>query len=263
LPDFPDLTLWRAIAIVLAGGAAGFINAIVGSGTLVSFPTMVSLGFDNISANIANNIGLFPGSGSGAYGFRRELAGQKKRLLMLGSASGLGALLGAILLLNLPAAAFKRIVPFLILTGVLLVLNQPRIMGWVKKRRESAGVDTSVERMTPLLWAAVFAAGVYGGYFGAAQGVLLIGIMGALINDELVRINAAKNVLATIVGGVAAVVFVIRGNVPWGAAGLVAVGSVIGAQLGATVGRKIPPPALRRIVGVVGISAAVKLFLDW
>jgi uncharacterized protein len=263
LPNFPDLTPWRALAIALAGGGAGFINAIVGSGTLVSFPTMVGLGFDNISANIANNIGLFPGSGSAAYGYRRELAGQKKRLITLGAASGLGALIGAILLLKLPASAFKRVVPFLILIGVVLVLNQPRIMAWVKTRREQAGIDTSIDRVTPLLWVGVFAAGIYGGYFGAAQGVLVIGIMGALLNDELVRINAAKNVLVTIVGAVAAAVFVIRGNVPWAAAGLVAVGSILGAQLGAKVGRNIPPLVLRRIVGVVGICAATKLFLDW
>ncbi len=194
----PDLTLLRALAISAAGCAAGFMNSIVGSGTLISFPTLVNVGFDSIAANVANNIGLFPGSTSAAYGYRRELAGQRRRLLLLSTASATGAVIGAILLFTLSKAAFTYIVPFLILIGVMLVVLQPTIMTKVKVRQanrsaqQQPGSTQTTREVTPLLWLAVCAAGVYGGYFGAAQGVILIGIMGILLQDELVRINAAK-----------------------------------------------------------------------
>jgi uncharacterized protein len=262
----PDLTLLRALAISAAGCAAGFMNSIVGSGTLISFPTLVNVGFDSIAANVANNIGLFPGSTSAAYGYRRELAGQRRRLLLLSTASATGAVIGAILLFTLSKAAFTYIVPFLILIGVMLVVLQPTIMAKVKVRQanrsaqQQPGSTHTTREVTPLLWLAVCAAGVYGGYFGAAQGVILIGIMGILLQDELVRINAAKNVLSAVVGCVAAVVFIARGNVPWTAAGLVAVGSVTGGLIGARIGRKIPPNVLRAVVAIVGVIAATKLF---
>jgi uncharacterized protein len=261
----PDLTLLRALAITAAGAAAGFMNSIVGSGTLLSFPTLVGVGFDSIAANVANNIGLFPGSTSASYGYRRELQGQRKRLLILSTASAVGALIGAVLLFTLPKAAFKFIVPFLILIGVSLVVLQPTIVAKVKARQAKSTPVSAVQpqrEVTPLLWLSICAAGVYGGYFGAAQGVILIGIMGIALQDELVRINAAKNVLAAIVGLVAAVVFVAKGNVPWEAAGLVAVGSISGGLLGARIGRKIAPTVLRAIVATVGIVAASKLLWE-
>jgi uncharacterized protein len=258
----PDLTLARSAAIVAAGGAAGFINSIVGSGTLVSFPTLVGIGFDRIDANVANNVGLFPGSGSAAYGFREELRGQRRRLQFLASASATGAVVGALLLLVLPARAFRIIVPFLVLLGVVMVVLQPRIVAWVRTRQSRAGKDLTVDQLTLPLWCAVCAAGIYGGYFGAAQGVILIGILGAMLQDDLVRINAAKNVLAAVVGAAASVIFVLRGGVPWAAAGLVTSGSVVGAQLGAKVGRRIPATVLRGIVAAVGTAVAVRLFLE-
>jgi uncharacterized protein len=259
----PDLTLLRALAIVAAGSAAGFMNSIVGSGTLISFPTLVGVGFGDIAANVANNIGLFPGSTSAAYGYRKELQGQRHRLIVLSSASAVGAVIGAVLLFTLSKAAFTYIVPFLILIGVTLVLLQPTIVSRVKARQEAAtrsgGATVASREVSPALWLAVCAAGVYGGYFGAAQGVILIGVMGIFLQDELVRINAAKNVLAGVVGFVAAMVFVAKGNVPWGAAGLVAIGSITGGLVGAKIGRKIPAPVLRGIVATVGIAAATKL----
>lgn len=267
-----ELTLAKAALITLAGGGAGFVNAIVGSGTLISFPTLVGVGFERLAANMANNVGLVPGSMSAAYGYRRELVGQKYRLSRLIPASAFGALTGALALLLLPSSTFKKIVPFLVLTGVLLVLFQPMSQRILKERRAKAA-ESAVEsllpartgndsKVTPLLFFLVFLTGIYGGYFGAAQGVILMGVMGIAFDDDLQRINATKNVLAGVVNGVAATVFIIRGGFPYAAAGLIAVGSVIGAQLGSKVGRRIPPQVLRSIIVVVGTVVAFKLLLS-
>ncbi len=260
-----ELTALRALAIASAGGAAGFINAIVGSGTLISFPTIVGVGFDKLAANIANNIGLFPGSISASHGYRRELVGQRRRLIRLVPMSALGGLTGSLLLLKLPSRYFDRIVPFLVLTGVVLVLAQTRLQALVKQRQASrrSGVITNAhhEHISPWLQLGVFTTGIYGGYFGAAQGIILMGFLGIALTDDVQRLNATKNVLATAVNGAAAVVFVIRGDVLWGVAGLVALGSVLGAQLGALVGRRIPPILLRIIIVVVGTGVALKLLL--
>lgn len=273
-----DITPLRALAIVAAGGGAGFINAIVGSGTLISFPTLVGLGFAERAANIANNIGLFPGSVSASYGYRRELKGQRDRLVRLIPMSMLGSLVGSSALLVLPSRYFKRIVPFLVLLGVALVLFQPRLNRFVAQRRKasaaaaasaplsaSAALSGSAHPADQIgvgLQAGVFFAGIYGGYFGAAQGVILMGLMGIALTDDLQRINATKNALATVVNGTAALVFVIRGNVPWAAAGLVAIGSIVGAQIGAHYGRRIPPKVLRGIIVTVGTIVAIKLLLS-
>lgn len=261
-----ELTALRALAIASAGGAAGFLNAIVGSGTLISFPTIVGVGFDKLAANIGNNIGLFPGSISASHGYRRELVGQRARLIRLIPMSALGGLTGALLLLVLPSRYFARIVPFLVLTGVALVVAQTRLQALVRQnqasRRSSVITHPTHERISPWLQLGVFATGIYGGYFGAAQGIILMGILGIALTDEVQRLNATKNVLATAVNGAAAVVFVIRGDVPWGVVGLVALGSVLGAQLGALVGRRISPMLLRVIIVVVGTGVALKLLLS-
>ena len=257
----PDLTIGRAIAIVAAGGAAGFMNSIVGSGTLISFPTLVGVGFDKITANVTNNIGLFPGSASASWGFRQELRGHARRLLVLASASAIGALIGALLLFRLSAGTFKVVVPFLVLVGVVLVLIQPFVMTRLRERR--AGTDASqIGRITPALWLAVCAAGVYGGYFGAAQGVILIGIMGLTLDEPLVRVNAFKNVLSTVVGLVAGLVFLTKTSVPWTSVALLAIGSISGGLIGARIGRRIAPQVLRGIVATVGVVAAVRLLIQ-
>ncbi len=222
-----DLTLAKSSIIVLAGGAAGFINSIVGSGTLISFPTLVGLGFAERAANIANGTGLFPGGLSAVAAQRPELVGQQRRLMRLGPASMLGGVVGAVLLLTLPGSVFKKVVPFLILFGVALVIVGPTIQKKVRERSVGAKADPG-EKVGPALWSAVFLAGVYGGYFGAAQGIILMGILGIALQDSLPRLNATKNVLSAIVNGIAAVVFVIRGGLLWPVVGLVALGSVIG-----------------------------------
>ncbi|QMU78495.1 sulfite exporter TauE/SafE family protein [Streptacidiphilus sp. PB12-B1b] len=248
---------WEAVGVFAAGIGAGAINAVVGSGTLITFPVLLAVGLPPVTANVSNTLGLVPGSLSGAYGYRAELGGQRDRLIRLGTASLFGGILGAVLLLILPADAFQAIVPVLIGIALLLVVLQPWLAKVVAARR--TGPARAEGGIALIL--GVFASGVYGGYFGAAQGVLLLGLMGLLLADDLQRINATKNILAMIVNGVAAVVFLIDGRIDWTAAGLIAGGSVIGGQIGSRVGRRLPPVALRAIIVVVGLAAIVKLLL--
>ena len=247
----------EAVLIALAGVAAGTINTVVGSGTLITFPTLLAFGVPPVTANVSNTVGLVPGSMSGVVGYRRELAGQRSRVLRLGSASLIGGVVGAVLLLVLPSSAFDAIVPALIALGVVLVLLGPRIQRSVAARAESRGgiPDHGVW----WVWPAVAAAGVYGGYFGAAQGVLLMAILGIGVVDSMQRHTATKNVLALIVNAVAALVFIAVADIDWTVAGLIAVGSVIGGQIGATVGRRLPPVLLRAVIATVGVVALVVL----
>ena len=244
----------EAIAVFGAGVAAGGINAIVGSGSLITFPTLLAFGVPAVTANVSNNVGLVPGNVSGAYGYRKELAGQWKRLLVLASGSAIGAATGAILLLKLPAGTFKVIVPALILIACVLVIVQPRLNGWLAARRSGESQNGG-----PVLWTGVLGSGIYGGYFGAAQGVLMIGLLGIFLDEPIQRINGLKNVLTFVVNGVAAIVFISVTHVDWILAGLIAVGSTIGGYLGARYGRRLPPMALRVLIVVIGVIAAVKL----
>ena len=247
----------EAVLIALAGVAAGTINTVVGSGTLITFPTLLAFGVPPVTANVSNTVGLVPGSMSGVFGYRRELAGQRGRVLRLGAASLLGGVAGALLLLWLPSSAFDAIVPALIALGVVLVVLGPRIQRAVAARAESRGgiPDHGVW----WVWPAVAAAGVYGGYFGAAQGVLLMAILGIGVADSMQRHTATKNVLALIVNAVAALVFIAVADIDWTVAGLIALGSVVGGQIGAGVGRRLPPVLLRAVIAGVGVVALAVL----
>ncbi|MBG0814006.1 sulfite exporter TauE/SafE family protein [Planomonospora sp. ID82291] len=248
------MTPWEAVAIFAAGVGAGGVNAVVGSGSLITFPTMVAVGLPPIVANVSNNIGLVPGSLTGALGYRQELKGQRDRLVRLGAGSVAGSLIGGVLLLYLPARTFDVVVPVLIGLACVLVMVQPRLGAWLNARREHTRPHGG-----PWLWFGVFAAGIYGGYFGAAQGVLLIGLLGIFLDDGLQRANAAKNVLSLLVNTTAAVLFVLVAEVDWRAVGLVAAGAAIGGFLGAKVGRRLPAPVLRVFIVCVGVAAMVKL----
>ncbi|MFI5715111.1 sulfite exporter TauE/SafE family protein [Nocardia sp. NPDC051750] len=247
------------LAVFAAGIAAGGINAVVGSGTLITFPVLLAVGLPPVTANVSNTVGLVPGSISGVIGYRRELSGQRARLLRYGSASLLGAAVGAVLLLTLPEGAFAAIVPVLIIAALVLVVVQPRLSAWVRERQRAA--DSPSAHGGPILLAAIFATGIYGGYFGAAQGVLLLGLLGVFVQEDLQRLNAVKNVLALLVNALSAAIFIVVAEVDWRVVGLIAAGSIIGGQLGARVGRKLSPNVLRAVIVVVGTIAVVRLLI--
>ena len=249
----------EAVAILLAGVAAGTINTVVGSGTLITFPTLLAFGVPPVTANVSNTIGLVPGGIAGAIGYRRELAGQRPRVLRLATASLVGGIVGAVLLLVLPDDAFAAIVPVLILLGCVLVVLQPRISAWVAARHDAAG--GLPHHGAWWVWPGVLLTGVYGGYFGAAQGVLLMAVLGIGVDESLQRLNAVKNVLAAIVNAIAGLLFIAVAEVDWQVVALIAVGSVVGAQIGATVGRRLPAAVLRVVIVVVGVAALVSFLL--
>jgi uncharacterized protein len=256
----PTVSLLEGVLLLLAGLAGGTINAVVGSGSLITFPTLLALGHPPVLANVSNNIGMVPGGVAGTWGCRRDLADQRGRVAVLGLMSALGGLSGALLLLVLPPATFRAVVPALLGVSVVLVLLQPGIQRRVSLRRSRAArgerpIASAGAR------AGVAAAGVYGGYFGGAQGVLLIGVLGALLPETLHRVNALKNALATCVNACAAVVFlaVARDQIDWRVVVLIAAGSACGGLLGARVGRALSPMVLRTVVVVVGLTAIAML----
>ncbi|GAA4764361.1 sulfite exporter TauE/SafE family protein [Actinomycetospora chibensis] len=245
-----------AAIIVVASVWAGMVNTIVGSGTLVTFPVLLALGYPPLTANVSNGLGLVPGSLTGSIGYRRELRGLRGRVVRLGVASVLGGLTGAVLLLWLPPDAFDAVVPVLVALAVVLVVIQP----WVSRRMAARRPDGAPRtRVGPAVSAATYGTGVYGGYFGAAQGVLLLATLGLLIDDDLQRHNAVKNVLATLANLVSGIVFALVAPVSWPVVACVAGGSIVGGVIGSLVGRRLPPVVLRGVIVVVGVAALVQL----
>jgi uncharacterized membrane protein YfcA len=212
---------------------------------------------------MSNAVGLVAGSVSGTWGYRRELRGQWDRLRWQIPASLVGAALGAYLLLHLPEKVFTRVVPALLVLALILVLIGPRIQAWARRRAEATG--RSAEHITPARMTALvlgtFAVGVYGGYFTAAQGILLVGVMGALLPESVQRMNAAKNLLTLLVNLVAAAGYTLVAfdRISWPVAGLIAVGSSIGGLIGARYGRRLSPNALRATIVVVGLIGLYRL----
>lgn len=248
---------YEVLALLAAGMAAGTINTVVGSGTLITFPTLLFFGVPPLVANVSNTVGLVAGGLTGIHGYRLELVGQGRTLRRLMPYSFLGALTGAILLLKLPESAFNAIVPALIAAALLLVLLGPRLQAWAATRHPD---DDSPGRRL-LLTVGIFATGVYGGYFGAAQGILLVGIMSVLMVISLQRINGLKNVLATVANAVAAVVFMLVGwdLIDWSVAALIAAGALAGGYVGAKVGRRLSPGVLRGLIVIIGVLAIAKI----
>ncbi|GAA4121997.1 sulfite exporter TauE/SafE family protein [Knoellia locipacati] len=258
--------LGEAALILVAGVVAGTINTVVGSGTLVTFPTLLFFGFAPVTANVSNTVGLVAGGLTGSWGYRHELGGMRGTLLRWAPMSLLGGVVGALLLLVLDPAAFRTIVPVLIALGVLLVAFGPRITAWSTTRRGDApptALGDHSRRRALLLAFCVFATAVYGGYFGAAQGVILMGILTTLTSESLQSLNGIKNVLATIVNAVAALTFVVVApeQVDWTVAGLIAAGSLVGGVIGSKVGRRLPPNVLRAVIIVIGLVAIGRMVL--
>ena len=253
------VSVLEAVAILLAGMAAGTINTVVGSGTLITFPTLLFLGYPPVVANVSNTVGLVAGGVTAVHGYRAELEGARRTLTRLAPASLVGGVIGALLLLVLPPEAFQAIVPVLIAIGLLLVLLGPRLQRRAAQRHE-AGIPAAPWHAAALL-VGVLVAGIYGGYFGAAQGVILMGVMSALSSEPIQRLNGYKNVLATIVNAVAAVTFMVVAwdQISWAAAGLIAIGAFAGGWVGGKIGRRLPPVVLRGVILVVGIVGIVKI----
>jgi hypothetical protein len=254
---------FHVLLIGLAGFAAGAINALVGSGTLITFPTLVALGYPPVTSTMSNAVGLVAGSISGTWGYRAELRGQWDRLRWQIPASLAGAVLGAFLLLHLPPTVFARVVPVLLVLALVLVVIGPRIQSWARRRAEEAG--RSPEHITParkaVLVLATFGVGVYGGYFTAAQGILLVGVMGALLPESVQRMNAAKNLLTLVVNVVAAISYTLVAfdRISWPVAGIIAATSLVGGWIGARYGRRLSPNALRSTIVVVGLIGLYRL----
>ncbi len=258
----------QIVLILLAGVGAGAINAAVGSGTLITFPALVAFGVPPQVATMSNALGLIPGNIASSIGYREEIRGQGRRLLSWLPASVLGALLGAFLLLHLPETAFEAIVPVLIVLALIMVVVQPALQRHLKKRKAAAGqlagdmgeVGPSTGRAV-IVWLAIAATAVYGGYFAAAQGIILIGLLGLLTDEPLQRLNGVKNVLVLAVNTVAAACYVVVGfeRINWMAVLLVAIGSLFGGYFGARIARKINPTLLRGIIVVLGLVALVRI----
>ncbi|MFF8940308.1 sulfite exporter TauE/SafE family protein [Streptomyces paradoxus] len=253
------MTPWEMAAVLAAGTGAGAVNAVVGSGTLITFPVLLAAGLPPVTATVSNGLGLVPGSITAALGYREELRGQGRRVLLLGIGAVLGGLAGAVLLLTLPASAFERIVPVLVGLALVLVACQPWIAQRVRRRRAAGGSDR--RDGGPLLFTGLTLASVYGGYFSAAQGIIYVSLMGMLLDETLQRLNAVKNVLAAVVNTVAALLFLFFADFDWTAVVLIAAGSALGGLIGARTGRRFSPAVLRTLIVSVGTVALVHLML--
>ena len=242
--------------MLVAGFGAGTINAIIGSGTLITFPVLLAVGYPPVVANVSNNIGLVPGAVSSTVAYRRELRGTRKQLLRYAPATIAGSIVGAALLLSLPPDSFKAIVPVLIALALVLVVAQPRISAWVEARREVA-----LPHGGPLLLVGIFGVGIYGGYFGGGQGILLFALLASSLVQDLRSVNAVRAVLTGFANATAAVIFVFAADVAWLPVLLIALGSTAGGLFGAGIGRRLPDPVLRGVIVVVGLAAIVQLVL--
>ena len=240
--------------LALLGGAgllAGGVNAVAGGGSLISFPALLAVGYPSVPANVTNNVALLPGYVGGTLAYRRELAGQGGRARRLGATGAAGGLGGAVLLNVSPPGVFEAIVPFLILLSCALLVAQPAA---------SRAVERSGQQGRPgLVHAGTFLAAVYGGYFGAGLGIMLLAVLGAFLPDDLQRLNALKGLLSLVISAVAVVYFALFAPVAWAAAAVMAVTSLAGGQLGVRLARRLSATALRWLVVAFGTAVAAVL----
>ncbi|MDQ0664332.1 putative membrane protein YfcA [Arthrobacter ulcerisalmonis] len=251
------MELFSSIIVFIAGLWAGTINAVVGSGTLVTFPVLIALGVAPVAASMSNAMGLVAGTAAGAFGYRRELAGRGRQVLRLLPASVLGGVSGAWLLLHLPEKVFHYVAPVLLVLALLMVVFQPRLQDWVRNREANPEHAIRDKRHRILLVVLVYLAGVYGGYFVAAQGILLVGILGVFLTGTIQNANAMKNILVLGVNMVAAISYLLFAfdRINWLVVLLIAVSSTIGGLMGSKVGRRLSPRVLRAVIFSLGIVA--------
>nr|WP_181878982.1 sulfite exporter TauE/SafE family protein [Micrococcus luteus] len=264
------MDLWQVLIVLLAGFWAGMINSVIGSGTLVTFPTLLAVGFPPVTAQVSNAMGLVASGFSGTYGYRRELAQSRVLLPKLTVASLLGGVIGAALLTTLPPAVFGYVAPVLLVVALTVVVLQPRIQRWVRRRAEDQGPTPGADSpvpvgpVTPTLWTLVFLTGIYGGYFVAAQGVMLMAIFGVLlVGGTLVHANAVKTWLSLVVNLTAAAFYLVFAfdRIDWRAVLLIALSSLVGGLVGARIGRRISPTALRVTIVIVGLAGLVVMVM--
>lgn len=251
------MSAFEVVVILLAGVAAGTINAIVGSGSLVTFPTLLFFGYPPVVANMSNNLGIVGGNVTGVHGYRRELRGTGPILRVVVPACVAGGLVGGLLLLVLPSTIFEVVVPVLIAFGVVLVLLGP----WMQRRAAKREAPVAEGRHRAVLAIAIFLTAVYGGYFGAAQGVILVGVLGALLSVDIQVINGIKNLAGLLANLVSAIVFVVVAGdrIAWPVVLAIGIGAMIGGVVGARVGRRLPPLLLRVVIAAVGVVAIVRM----
>ncbi len=287
--DDPPVTPAAGIEVAAAGLAAGLVNAVVGSGSLITFPLLLALGYPPVVANVSNNVGLVPASVGAAVTQRRELTGRPRQLAVFLATAAVGGCAGGVLLVVLPGSVFERVVPYLILVAAALMAVRPRLAVRVRDRaaRRQAGGHAGAEAGGPgapgavptrgatpasgttsapapaptWLPVALFGAAVYSGYFGAAVGVIVLSLLAVALTEEIHRLNVWKNAVVGLSNATAAVVFVAASHVEWVVAGILAVSSLAGGQLGVHVGKRIPPAVLRAVVVVVGVVVAVVLLV--
>jgi uncharacterized membrane protein YfcA len=236
--------------IGMAALIAGLVNAIAGGGTLITFPVLTAVGLPSVAANVTNTVALCPGFLGATYAQRRDLRGQERRLWMAIPAGIIGGLVGGVLLLHTREQTFRHLIPYLILGAALLLAAQERLRAWLIRRNASHGSGAGSDvRAATLLGAAA----VYGGYFGAGLGVIMLAVMGLVLDDTLTRLNALKLIMALVINLAAAIFFVFSGQVNWPAALVMAVGAILGGALGGRFATLIRPATLRRVIVALGV----------
>ncbi|MHC9043144.1 sulfite exporter TauE/SafE family protein [Microbacterium saperdae] len=255
------MELETVVLLAVAGTASGAINAIAGGGSLVTFPTLLALGYPPVIANVTNTVAALPGYLGGAWGYRRELSGQRRRIIVLGSITMVGAVLGSALLLIGSDRTFTAVVPWLVLGSTLLLAAQPALTSLVRKQALTA--SASADPREPLRWASLGQLGVavYGGYFNAGLGIMMLGVLGISLNETLHRVNALKSVLSVVASAVSLVYFAVFAAVSWPAAGVIAIAGLLGGWVGAAFGRRLPVPLLRWSVVTFGLIVFLVLLV--
>lgn len=250
------LTGGRVALLLAAGFGAGVFNGVAGGGTLISFPALLALGYPALTANMSSTVGIWPGYLGSVAGFRTEIGDQRAHLRSLVPLTVLGAVVGAALLLTTPSHAFSRIAPWLVLFASLLFALRPLL---AKGLARLGHVDGQVHR--PVLFVGMFLAAVYGGYFGAAMGVIMLAVLGLALPDTLARSNGLRALLSVLANGVAALVFVVHGGLPWAAVGAIALGCLVGGYAGAVLARRLPVPVMRVLIVCIGLATGIRLLV--